>query len=113
MSYYRENRPEQNAFYKSHKWQDVRNTYFKKAKGLCEVCLSKGLIKQGEIVHHIIEMNSENIKNEKLAYGFDNLQLVCRDCHKEIHEKRQLKGRSKRYSVNEYGEVFTNDVFMR
>jgi len=106
MSYYRENRPEQVAFYRSTRWRDCRNAYFKKARGLCERCLAKGLIKQGEIVHHIIEMNTETIKNDKLAYDFDNLQLVCRDCHAEIHEqKKKFSGRSKRYKVNELGQV--------
>ena len=108
MSYYRENRREQKAFYRSHKWQDTRNAYFKKARGLCEICLAKGLIKQGEIVHHKVEMNSETIQNEALAYGFDNLQLVCRDCHANIHDmKKKYAGRSKRYKVNEFGEVLT------
>ena len=103
MSYYEQNRPEQEAFYKSKKWQKVREAYFKKAKGLCEVCLSEGLIKQGEIVHHIIEMDPEKIKNEQLAYGFDNLQLVCRDCHAKLHKpKRRSK---KRYEIDEQGKV--------
>lgn len=105
MSFYRENRPEQEAFYKSKAWQHCRNAYFKKARGLCEVCLSKGLIKQGEIVHHIVEMTSENIKNPTLAFGDDNLQLVCRECHAQIHEAKKLKGRSKRYEVDSNGKV--------
>ena len=106
MSYYKEDRPEQVKFYRSSKWRECRNAYFKKAKGLCEICLSKGLIKQGEIVHHKIELNSENVKNEKLAFGFDNLQLVCRDCHAEIHDmKKKYAGRSKRYKVDEFGQV--------
>lgn len=108
MSYYEQNRPEQIAFYKSYAWQKCRNAYFKKAKGLCEVCLSKGLIKQGEIVHHIIEMDENTIHNPKLAFGFDNLQLVCRDCHAQIHDQhRKCGGRSKRYKVDELGRVIT------
>lgn len=106
MSYYQENRPEQVKFYKSYKWKQVRAAYFKKAKGLCEICLSKGIIKQGEIVHHKIEMDSETINDPKLALGFDNLQLVCRDCHAEIHDmKKKYSGTSKRYKVDELGHV--------
>ena len=104
MSYYEQDRPEQEAFYKSKKWQKVREAYFKKAKGLCEVCLKEGLIKQGEIVHHIIEMDPEKIKNEQLAYGFDNLQLVCRDCHAKIHGKPKRRSK-KRYEIDEQGKV--------
>lgn len=106
MSFYEQNRPEQVAFYKSYPWQKCRNEYFKKARGLCERCLSKGLIKQGEIVHHIIEMDENTIQNPELAFGFNNLQLVCRKCHDEIHENRKKYcGRSKRYKVDENGVV--------
>lgn len=109
MSYYEENRPEQIAFYKTWTWKKCREQYFKKAKGLCERCLAKGLIKQGEIVHHKIEMNSETIHNPKLAYGFDNLELLCRDCHNEVHENRKrFAGKSKRYTINDKGEVLIN-----
>lgn len=104
MSYYEQDRPEQEAFYKSKKWQKVRDAYFKKAKGLCEVCLSKGFIKQGEIVHHIIEMDHEKIKDEALAFGFDNLQLVCRDCHAKLHPKPKRRSK-KRYVIDEQGKV--------
>jgi 5-methylcytosine-specific restriction endonuclease McrA len=107
MSYYDQNRPEQEAFYKSWKWRKVREAYFNHAKGLCEVCLSKGLIKQGEIVHHKIEMDSEKIQNERLAYGFDNLQLVCRDCHAELHP--QTNKSKKRYYIDDDGKVVVND----
>jgi hypothetical protein len=85
-----------------------KHAYFKKAKGLCEICLSKGLIKQGEIVHHVIEMDSEKIRNERLAYGFDNLQLVCRECHAKIHE-RERGIRKKRYLIDNNGRVTAYD----
>lgn len=110
MSFYSENRPEQIAFYKSWKWRKCREEYFKKARGLCERCLAKGLIKQGEIVHHKIEMDSETINNPKLALGFDNLELLCRECHAEVHDiHRHYSGRSKRYKVDELGKVVTNE----
>jgi 5-methylcytosine-specific restriction endonuclease McrA len=107
MSYYKQNRPEQEAFYKSHKWRQVRNAYFKHARGLCEICLSKGLIKQGEIVHHKIEMDPEKIHNERLAYGVDNLQLVCRECHAKLHPSDNNKGRrsKRRYKIDSNGKV--------
>lgn len=107
MSYASQNREEQNEFYKSHKWKKVREAYFKHAKGLCEICLSKGLIVQGEIVHHIIEMDSEKIHDEQLAYGFDNLQLVCRKCHSELHPNEKLGRKSKRrYKIDTDGKVY-------
>ena len=105
MSFYTEHRPEQVEFYRSNAWTKCRAAYFKKKKGLCEICLSKGLIKQGEIVHHKIEMNAERIHDPVLAFGEDNLQLVCRDCHAEIHAHKKMNGRSKRYTVDDQGRV--------
>lgn len=114
LSYYSENRPEQVEFYKSKKWQRVRNAYFKKARGLCERCLAKGLIVPGEIVHHKIEMDSVKIRNDFLALNYSNLQLVCRKCHEEIHEgarkkERILSGKSQRYHIDENGVCVVHD----
>lgn len=36
-------------------------------------------------MHHIIEMDEKTCHDPALAYGFDNLMLVCQSCHEEIH----------------------------
>jgi len=54
----------------------------------------------GEIVHHKIHLTPENIHDPKIALNFDNLQLLCRDCHGKIHAKHQ-----KRYKVDALGRV--------
>lgn len=87
------------SFYKSKTWQRCRAEYVKQAKGLCENCLKKGLYRSGEIVHHKTALTPDNISNPAVTLNFDNLQLLCRDCHAIAHKP------SKRYKVDELGRV--------
>ena len=87
-------------FYQSEAWKTARLAYLKKAGGLCELCLEKGLYKPGVIVHHKEHITPENITDESITLSFDNLQLVCQDCHNQIHSRRQ-----RRYKVDEYGRA--------
>lgn len=89
------------SFYTSYAWEQTRKAYAKKARGLCEVCAAKGLIVPGEIVHHKIHLSPQNINDPNITLSFDNLQLVCRACHAEIHERQ----RKRRYTVDENGHV--------
>ena len=61
--------------------------------------MSKGIIRTGEIVHHKIELTPENIHNPDITLNFDNLQLLCRDCHAAVHKPE------KRFKVDELGRV--------
>ena len=104
-------------FYSSKAWQDCRNEYAKRAHHLCENCLRKGIYKPGVIVHHVEELTPANIHRPEVALNPDNLQLLCRDCHAEIHDvqggrwakvnarKRKAKRDAQRYSVDEFGRV--------
>lgn len=65
------------------------------------MCRARGLIVPGEIVHHKIHIEPENINNPNIALNWDNLQLLCRQCHGEAH------GTAKRYKVDEFGRVTT------
>ena len=87
-------------FYTSRAWASCRAAYRRQAGGLCERCYKKGLITPGEIVHHKIHITPENINNPDIVLNFENLELVCREHHAEIHGKRK-----KRYSVDETGKV--------
>lgn len=87
------------GFYKSAAWKRCRAAYAKAAGGLCERCLSKGLYNPGEIVHHKTELTPDNINNPAIALSWDNLELVCRNCHAELH------GAERRYRVDELGRV--------
>ena len=86
-------------FYSSAAWDACRTAYKKQVGGLCEVCRAKGLIVPGEIVHHVIHITPKNINDPNVTLNPDNLQLVCRDCHAEIHKRK------KRWKVDEMGHV--------
>lgn len=87
-------------FYSSVAWKACRESYKKSVRGLCEVCLRKGIYKPGEIVHHKKHITPDNINDPTVTLAFDNLQLVCRDCHADLH-----KDRSKRYKVDALGRI--------
>lgn len=87
------------AFYKSKAWQATREAYAASAGRLCEACLSQGVCRAGEIVHHKRELTPENIGDPAVTFSWDNLQLLCRDCHAKAH------GRVKRYRVDAFGRV--------
>lgn len=92
-------------FYASPAWRSTRLAYMKSVGGLCERCFSKGLIRSGEIVHHKIHLTPENINDEDITLAWDNLELVCRDCHAEEHSRHK-----RRYKVDEFGVVTTPPV---
>ncbi len=91
-------KPYAEKFYKGKAWQDCRAAYAKSKGGLCERCLAKGIYKAGEIVHHRVHLSPENIGDAGVALNWDNLELLCRDCHAVEHG-------GKRYKVDEFGRV--------
>ena len=88
------------SLYKSKAWQKTRDAYARSVGGLCELCWEKGVLRPGEIVHHKIPITPDNINDPSITLSFDNLQLVCRDHHAQIHDRRQ-----RRYKVDELGRV--------
>jgi 5-methylcytosine-specific restriction endonuclease McrA len=86
-------------FYKSRTWMKTRKAYMQSVGCLCERCRDKGIIKPGEMVHHIQFVTANNINDPSITLNWDNLQCLCRDCHAEMH-----KG-VKRYKVDELGRV--------
>lgn len=97
-------KPYATAFYSSKAWKDTRTAYAKSKGNLCEICLSKGLYKPGVIVHHKVHLTPENIKDPSVTLNWSNLQLVCRDCHANIHDSRK-----RRYKIDEYGRVICRE----
>lgn len=95
------------AFYKSQAWKDCRAGYYRKVGGLCELCLQQGLYTPGEIVHHKIHITPENIQDPSIVLSYDNLQLLCRKHHAEIHERKSAR----RYVFDSYGNVICKNAF--
>lgn len=76
-------------FYNSIEWKNLRNRKFYDANGICENCykevdsLGNHKIKQGREVHHIIFIED----NWNKRFDYDNLILLCSDCHNAEHER--------------------------
>ena len=68
---------------------------------LSETRLKKGdKVKAGDIVHHKTHISPDNISEPNITLSWDNLMLVCRECHAQLHEQSK-----KRYIINEDGSV--------
>ena len=90
---------ERSRFYRSGAWTNCRRSYLASVGGLCEECLSRGIITPAVIVHHKIPLTVENMSDESIALGWDNLEAVCRDCHAKIH------GDERRWRVEPNGKI--------
>lgn len=88
------------AFYKSKAWKQCRAAYAASVGGLCERCLARGQYVPGEIVHHKIVLTPDNINDPSVTLNWSNLELVCRNCHAELHDSRQ-----RRFKVDAAGRV--------
>lgn len=105
-------------FYSSKKWQDCRNGYAAMRGHLCENCLRQGVYKPGVIVHHVEELTPMNIDNPEITLNWNNLELLCRECHDKIHDntggrwaavnkrRKAAKAARNRYIIDENGKVF-------
>ena len=91
-------------FYKSKAWQRVREQVWKRDRGLCHWCLNKGIIRQGEEVHHLVELTPETIRDESISLNPDNLVTLCRECHGTTK-----RNRGQRYKLDELGRVIITE----
>lgn len=83
------------AFYKSAAWKSCRESYYRSKGGLCEDCLERGIITSGAEVHHVQELTPDNIMDPNITLSWDNLRLLCHDCHAKRHAKHE-----KRYKID-------------
>lgn len=92
-------KPWAEAFYSSTAWKDCREAYAASKGRLCERCLRNGIYTAGELVHHKIHLTPTNISDPTVTLNWENLELVCRNCHAAEH------GNAKRYKVDAAGRV--------
>ena len=97
-------------FYGSTQWKKCRKGFLAYKRGLCERCLSKGLIVPGFHVHHKVYLTPENIYKPEISLNWANLELLCDKCHAEIHSTPGAKGRM---SINADGTVVGKEVDTR
>lgn len=93
-------------FYKRKAWESTRELYLKSVDGLCEVCLAQGLYTPAVHVHHKIHLNESNVDNPKIAYGFDNLEALCLECHNKEHFRKD----NKRYTFDKDGNIVYKEL---
>jgi len=75
--------------------------------GLCENCLSKGIIKPAEAVHHITPLTNENISDFDISLNWKNLKALCRTCHAAAHKEIDRRRSGRRYTIDASGRVTT------
>lgn len=81
------------SFYSSAAWVTCSKNYLNSVNGLCEQCMEEGRLTPARLVHHVIHMNTDTVKDPALAYGFDNLRALCQDCHNRVHYGKSLPRR--------------------
>lgn len=96
------------SFYNSAAWKACREAYKHQVAYICERCGAPGVI-----VHHKIRVSPETIQDPAVLLNFDNLELLCRDCHAKEHEEDERTRRKKkeqtapggRFTVDEEGKI--------
>lgn len=61
-----------------------------------------GVYTPGKIVHHKIWLTPDNIHDTSITLNWDNLMLVCQDCHNKIHLQTEAH---ERYFIDEFGNI--------
>jgi hypothetical protein len=104
-------------FYNGRPWRLTRAAYAREKHWICERCggpAPVGLELEGDggnrddgrprgIVHHRVHLTPENIGDDRIAYGFDNLELLCQACHNREH--RRSGAISEGLTFDENGDV--------
>ena len=78
------------TFYHSNAWRKCREGYAASVGGLCERCYKNGIIRAGVDVHHSKRITPANICDPD-NLNWDNLILLCEDCHALEHTKKRWK----------------------
>ena len=92
---YNENRKDINEFYNSKKWKVTRELAKLNDYNLCLICFSKGILKECDLVHHIVEVKEDM----NLALNLDNLICLCNSCHRKVHVIYDSDDKSKREMI--------------
>ena len=100
------------AFYNSMAWKQTSRAYKQSVGGLCERCMSKGLVNPADLVHHKAPLTDKNIDDLSISLAWDNLQALCRQCHAEAHEEMYAQRTKKRYRIDKNGRVTIRDTVL-
>lgn len=75
-------------FYKSPAWLAAREVKIMSVNGLCERCGQIGIE-----VHHKERLTIDNVIDTSISLNQENLELLCRECHNQEHERFSNKVR--------------------
>ncbi|WP_044502814.1 HNH endonuclease [Megasphaera massiliensis] len=97
-------------FYNSTRWRKCAKEFAKSKLYICERCHNQYRPKPGKkrryIVHHKKPLTPDNIDDEYIAYGWDNLELLCLECHNTTHAP---SGAGRRMTFDEDGNLIGID----
>ena len=85
-------------FYTTTAWRKARAAVLEEHGGLCQLCLTKGIIEPAVHVHHRIPLTPENLDDPRIALDSAILMALCEECHAEQH-------RTKRWRCDALGHV--------
>jgi len=83
------------AFYRSKAWKQCRRAFFIARHGICERCGGPG-----KIVHHKVYLTPQNINDPNVTLNFDNLELLCQECHNREHHETEPVSDGLRFDEN-------------
>lgn len=89
-------------FYNSTLWRKTSKMFVLSKSCICEKCgkpiycrgINDYLPKEKRrryIVHHKIALDEVNYKDENISLNWDNLQLLCIDCHNSLNADAVLR----------------------
>lgn len=76
------------AFYNSAAWIRTSKAYAASRLYICERC---GRPAKKYVVHHKKYLTAQNINDPYVALSWDNLQLLCLDCHNNVHNTKNKR----------------------
>lgn len=77
---------ERKKIYRSERWKRLRALKFAN-NPLCELCQKEGRTTPAEDIHHIVSFMTATDTDTRyqLAYDYDNLMSLCKQCHQRQH----------------------------
>ncbi len=66
-------------FYNSAEWRAMRIRALMRDHYSCQICGARATE-----VHHLTELNEENVKDRNISLSLSNLQSLCHDCHTKL-----------------------------
>ncbi|AVI30949.1 MULTISPECIES: HNH endonuclease [Bacillus subtilis group] len=98
-------RDELDKIYNTARWKRVRKAVLNRDGYLCCECKRRGLITNGNTVHHIIALRDDPSK----AFEINNLETICLECHNKEHPEKG-GGEKKKRSENVFKFYGNNEI---